>query len=97
MKQLIVIAGAGGIGYLLGARMARPTYARFTDTIGRMAKSGGLDEAADRVVTAGVDRRDAAAHRATDKVKDLSISAATQIADVADPARHRIERPEVQY
>lgn len=97
MKRLIVIAGAGGLGYLLGARTARPTHAKLTDTIGKMAKSGGLDEAADRVVSAGVDLRDAAVQRAADKVKDLSVSAATQLADVADSARHRVERPEAQF
>ena len=81
MKEFTVIPGAGEIGYLVVARTAQPTYDKLTDTIGRIAKSGGLDEAADRVVTAGVDLWDAAVQRA----------------DVADSARHRVERPEVQY
>lgn len=97
MNELTVIAGAGDIGHLVVARAAQPTYDKLASTIGRMAKSGGLDEAADRVVTAGVDLWDAEVQRAADKVKGLSSRAATQLANVADSARHRVERPEVQY
>lgn len=91
MKKLMLIVGAGSIGYVLGARAGRPAYDKLAETVGRLTKSGGLDKAADKVVTAGADLRGAAAQRTADKVKDLSSSAATVIADVADSARHRVE------
>lgn len=93
MKKLMLIAGAGAVGYVLGARAGRPTYDKLADTVGRITRSGGLDEAADKVVTAGMDLRDAATQRAADKVKDLSSSAATQLADAADSARQRVGPP----
>lgn len=93
MKKLLLVVGAGSVGYLLGARAGRPAYDRFTDALGRITSSSGLDQAADTVVTAGVDLRDAAAQRVSGKVKDLSGSAASQIADAADAARHRVEPP----
>lgn len=94
MKKLVLIAGAAGVGYLLGARAGRPAYDRFAGTVARLARSGGLDEAADRVVTAGADLRDAAAQRAADKVKDLSSSAATSLSDAASSARQHVDSPQ---
>lgn len=93
MKKLILIAGAGSVGYLLGARAGRPAYDKFAAAVGHMTRSSGLDEAASTVVTASVDLRDAAAQRAADKVKDLSSSAAAQFADVAESARQHVEPP----
>lgn len=95
MKKLLLVTGAGGIGYLLGARAGRPTYDRFATSVRRFSTSSGLDAAAETVVTAGVDLRDAATRRATDKVKDLSSAAARQLADRADTARAHVE-PHVQ-
>lgn len=93
MKKLILIAGAGSIGYILGARAGRPAYDKFAETVGRITRSSGLEEATGTVMTAGADLRDAATKRAADKVKDFSSIAATQIADVADSARQRVDPP----
>ena len=93
MKKLMLIAGAGGVGYLLGARAGRPTYEKIVDAYGRITRSSGLDDAAGKVVAAGADLRDAAAQRAADTVKDLSSNAAERLADAAGSARQRVESP----
>jgi hypothetical protein len=93
MKKLLLVIGAGSVGYLLGARAGRPAYDKFANAVGRITASTGLDEAAGTVVTAGVDLRDAAAQRVAGKVKDVSGNAASQLADAADSARHRVEPP----
>lgn len=95
MKKLLLVAVAGGTGYLLGARAGRPAYDRVATAVDRLSRSTGLDTAAGTVLTAGADLRDAATHRAADKVKDLSGSAATQLADVVDAARAHVE-PQVE-
>jgi hypothetical protein len=93
MKKLMLIAGAGGLGYLLGARAGRPAYNRLVDAYGRITRSGGLDEAAGKVAAASADLRDAAAQRAADTVQDLSSVAADRLADAADSVRQRVDSP----
>ncbi|MDA8435932.1 MAG: hypothetical protein M0Z98_08110 [Actinomycetales bacterium] len=93
MKKLMLIAGAGGVGYVLGARAGRPTYDKLVDLYGRITRSGGLDEAAGKVAAASADLRDAATQRAADKVKDLSSTAADRLSDAADSVRERVDSP----